>query len=395
MRILFVAMANSVHTARWVGQLMETGWDIHLFPVEDCSPFPDFRRVTIHTLIRRKFTGLDKSVRSVGLGLPFRRGATRITHTLQRLLPGLTSRGAQLARLIRRLKPDIVHSLEMQNAGYLTLDAKRLLRDVFPPWIVTNWGSDIYFFGRLGAHVDRIEAVLASCDYYSCECRRDVRLAREYGLRGEVLPIVPNSGGYDLAKARSMREPGPTSARRVILLKGYQGWSGRALVGLRAIELCAEILKGYRIGLYLAGEDVRFAAELIAGSTGLSIEVIPYCSHEEMLRWHGGARVSIGLSISDAISTSVLEAMVMGSFPIQSNSSCAGEWFQNGKTGLLVPPEDPAAVAEAIRHAVMDDTFVDRAADINARVVEERLAHTMIRSQVIAMYEKVTAKKNL
>jgi glycosyltransferase involved in cell wall biosynthesis len=308
---------------------------------------------------------------------------------MQRVAPGVMGRSARLARLIHRLKPDVVHSLEMQGAGYLTLEVKRLLGHEFPPWIMTNWGSDIYFFGRQPEHADRIRAVLAACDYYACECRRDVALAREYGLKGEVLPVLPCSGGYDLAKARSMRQPGLTSARRIVLLKGYQGWAGRALVGLRAIELCADVLKGYRIGLYLAGEDVRRAAELVTRTTGLPIEVIPYCSHAEMLRWHGRARVSIGLSMSDAISTSVLEAMVMGSFPIQSNTSCAGEWFQDGISGLLVPPEEPEAVAQAIRRTITDDGLVDQAAKMNSRVVEERLEDSVIRGHVIALYEHV------
>jgi hypothetical protein len=37
----------------------------------------------------------------------------------------------------------------------------------------------------------------------------------------------------------------------------------------------------------------------------------------EILKLHGRPRISISLSISDAISRSVLEAMVMGAFPIQ------------------------------------------------------------------------------
>jgi glycosyltransferase involved in cell wall biosynthesis len=314
---------------------------------------------------------------------------------IEQVSPKLMGRAARLARLVRRLKPDIVHSLEMQSAGCLTLEAKRLLGDTFPPWIVTNWGSDIHLFGRLVAHVDRIKAVLSACDYYACECRRDVVLAQEYGFKGQVLPVLPTSGGYDLARARLMRQPGPSSARRIILLNGHQGWAGRALVGLRAIELCAVVLQEYRIVLYRAGEDVRLAAELAAHSTGLPIDVIPCCSDDELLQWHGRARMSIGLSMSDAISTSLLEAITMGSFPIQSNTSCADEWVKNGKTGMLVHPEDPEAVAAAIRRAVSDDALVDDAAEINAELAAERLDCSLIRSQAIAMYEKVTTETQM
>jgi glycosyltransferase involved in cell wall biosynthesis len=127
----------------------------------------------------------------------------------------------------------------------------------------------------------------------------------------------------------------------------------------------------------------------LAWSTGISIEIFPPCSNEEMLKLHGKARVSIGVNISDAISISLLEAMIMGSFPIQSNTSCANEWVQCGETGILVPAEDPDAVAKALRRALSDDALVDRAAEINARVTAKRLDRAVIQPQVIAMYDKV------
>jgi glycosyltransferase involved in cell wall biosynthesis len=280
----------------------------------------------------------------------------------------------------------------MQAAGYLTMDVRKNYKGQFPPWIVTNWGSDIYFFGRLANHVNKIKAVLAACDYYSCECYRDVQLAKQMGLKNEVLPVFPNTGGFDLVRAAQSRQQEPTSSRRLILLKGYQYWAGRALVGLRAISSCARELQGYSVAVYLARKDVKRAAVLVSRSTGIPIEVIPYCSHEDMLRLFGRARISIGLSISDGISTTLLEAMMMGAFPIQSCTACADEWIVDGESGFIVPPEDPEPIAAAIRRAVSDDALVDRAAELNAKVAQERLDQKIIRPQVIAMYEKIAAR---
>jgi glycosyltransferase involved in cell wall biosynthesis len=301
-------------------------------------------------------------------------------------------RDKRLARLIRRLRPDLVHSQEIQHGGYLALEAKKHLGGWFPTWIVTNWGSDIFFFGRMPEHASRIRAVLEACDYYSCECHRDVDLGRAFGFKGQVLPVLPNTGGFDLERVRQFRQPGATSTRRLILLKGYQGWVYRALVGLAALELCADVLNGFRVGIYLASPEVRQAAEKLSHSTGVPIDIFPFSPHEEILRLHGRARISIGLSIADAISTSFLEALVMGSFPIQSCTACASEWVRNGETGLIVPPEDPEEIAAAIRRAVTDDALVDRAAEQNARVVEERLDHRIIRQKIVQMYERLATQ---
>jgi len=32
-KILFVAMQNSSHTARWLNLIASEGWDLHLFPI--------------------------------------------------------------------------------------------------------------------------------------------------------------------------------------------------------------------------------------------------------------------------------------------------------------------------------------------------------------------------
>lgn len=380
-------MPDSVHTARWVAQLTDRGHDVHLFACRAGDVHAELKGVTCH------FARMGpRMARLASIALRFF-GLER--HPRLRPVADLWNRSFWLACVIRAIKPDIVHSLEIQHAGYLTLAARERLGGKFPPWIVTNWGSDIYLFGRLAEHVDKIKAVLAACDYYSCECKRDVQLAKNLGLRGEVLPVLPNTGGFDLARISEFRQPGPTSSRRLILLKGYQHWAGRALVGLRAIELCANELRGYRVAIYMASPEVKIAAELVSQSTDIPIEVIPPCSHDDMLRWYGSARIYIGLSISDAISTSLLEAIVMGAFPIQSGTACADEWIVDGKTGLIVHPADPEAVAAAIRWAVSDDALVDSAAEQNAHVAAERLEYSVIQPQVVAMYQQVDVETAL
>ena len=392
-RILFVGLGESPHASRWVSQLADQGWDIHLFSINASGIHPGFRNVTVHGFLFSRPRGLGDGIRLRGVPWPLGSigPGQSVRHGLElrpRWFPWAQSAG-RLAGTIRRVKPDIVHSLEIFTAGSLTLEAKRCLGGAFPTWIATNWGHDVYLFGRLDDYKDKIRAVLAECDYYSAECQRDVRLAKEMGVKGEILPVLPNCGGFDLGRCAGLRQAGPTSGRRLILLKGFQDWHGRALFALRAVQLCADELKGYRIALYSADSDVKMAAELVSKSTSIPIDIVPWCSHEEMLRLHGSARIHIGINITDGISISVLEAMVMGAFPIQSCTACADEWIVQGQSGFIVPPEDPHVIADAIRRAVSDDALVDQAAEINTRIAKERLDENVIRPQVIAMYKKI------
>ena len=396
MRILLVTFSNSIHVVRWVNQISGQGWDIHLFPSWEYEIHPDLQNVTVHDF-RTRPLNLQESVQLAGTW-KFPGGfklANRLMNRLglSQLISGVdTDRGKRLAQVIKRLKPDIVHSLEIQHGGYLTLEAKKLLGDSHPPWIVTNWGSDIFYFGHIPEHAPRIRSVLEQCDFYSCECHRDVKLGRQFGFTGEILPVFPNTGGFDLEKVKLLRHPGRISERRLIMLKGYQGWVYRALVGLQALASCAKELDGYRIAVYLASPEVVEEAKRLSEAKRMAIDIIPYSPHEDILRLHGKARISIGLSMSDAISTSFLEAIVMGSFPVQSCTSCADEWVNHGKTGLIVPPDDVPAVTVAIKWALTDDELVDKAAEQNAKMVSERLDSKKIQQQVVQMYEKVVSQ---
>jgi glycosyltransferase involved in cell wall biosynthesis len=395
MKLLVVAMPGSVHTARWLAQIADQGWDVHLFPSLWEAPHPLLRRVTVHTaLVGARTAGVDGSVTVRGIW-PFE----QLSPTLYWLANGRTMQrwlkpAHRLARTIRRLQPDIVHSLEFQHSAYLTLAAFDLLGGKVPPWIVTPWGSDIFLFGRLAAHRERVKAVLSRCSYLLAESERDRRLAGELGFRGLPLPVMPLTGGFDLAACAGLRTAGPTATRKTIVLKGYQHFAGRALVGLRAIARCAETLKrGFRVVVYAPSPDVAIAAELLAGDTGVPVELLDRCPHEEMLRLHGAARVSLGISISDGVPNSLLEAMAMGAFPIESEGSCAGEWIEDGVTGLVVPAEDPAAIAAALSRALADDGLVNRAAERNLETVGARLDPAVLRAQAVAMYRSVLEER--
>jgi glycosyltransferase involved in cell wall biosynthesis len=382
-RVLFVAMGDSVHAARWIAQLEGLGWELFLLPVDRHAP--------IHELFAKRAPSVQ-----VVEGWPLKGiSPERAVRMTRRFKPGWPVRNWQLARVVRRLKPNIVHSLEIQRAGYMTHWARHKVGEEFPTWIVSNWGSDTYLFGRLDDHRERVRSVLMQCDYYAAECLRDVVAAQQLGLRGTPLPVLPNAGGVDLDYVAQFRTPGPVSARRTIALRGYQHWAGRAFTGIRAIERAADVLGDYTIEVYnwQWSPDVQIAVNLAAKRSGLNFVLAPRMPHDEIWQMYGRSRALVALSIGDGISTSMLEAIAMGSFPIQSHTSCADEWLEHGKTGFLVHPEDPEEVEVAIRRVVADDALVDEAATITGKAIRSRLDTSVVRPAAIAMYEQVMAEQ--
>ena len=368
------------------------GWDIHVFPHSAYDGIhPELEDLTFHNLVQPPNVNISATVRQTGLSWPLPRGRRRTTAVLQSF--DYFKQPARLARVIRELKPDLIHSLEMQRCSYLTLAGRKLLNGgPLPPWIYSSWGSDIFFFGRQPDHQPRIREVLSSCNYFIADCARDIQLAKDFGLRGEVLGVVPANGGFDLTRMRQLGSGVPVSSRKVIAVKGYQDetWGGRALNALEALRLSAAQLRGFEIVIFSATSEVKSRAEAVAKEAGLQISVLPPSPNDEIIKLMGHARIAIGVGLTDGSPVSLLEAMIMGAFPIQADTISTGEWIRNGQNGFLVPAEDPASIAQAIQRASIDDELVERAAGLNQRIADQRLDQQALRPQIIAMYKKAS-----
>lgn len=390
-RILVVAMAESVHTARWISAMQDDRWDVHLFPVTHRPLHVELRDVTVHGLVRRRRAELDPTVHQRGIPWLLPRGWVRFSRALERVPPMNPAR--RLARVIASLRPDLVHSLEMQHAAYLVLESRaRVSSARFPPWIYSCWGSDLFFFGRRPEHEQRVRAVLAACDYLTTDCRRDVALAREFGFRGKALGIFPGPGGFDVRRMRAATPRIPASSRTVIAVKGTQDWAGRGMMALQAVRLSADLLLGHQVVVYSASEEVEAAAAALSAETGLAVSVLPQSPWMTIAEVMGRARVALAVNVSDGTPNAMLEAMIMGAFPVQSDTISTREWLRNGENGFLVPPEEPEAVAAALREALTNDALVDRAMATNERLTSACVGHDVVQPRIVRMYEEAARR---
>ena len=107
----------------------------------------------------------------------------------------------------------------------------------------------------------------------------------------------------------------------------------------------------------------------------------------EILEYFMEARVYIGLAISDGLSTSMVEAMSSGGFPIQSRNSSAPEFLRDGITGGVVDPYDIGGVAKILRKALFDDELVDSAAKANFLVLDKKYNWEIGISKLVQVYE--------
>ena len=103
-----------------------------------------------------------------------------------------------------------------------------------------------------------------------------------------------------------------------------------------------------------------------------------------MLELFERARIHVGISLSDGVPASMLESIVTGAFPIQSNTACCDGWLINQKSGLLVSPELVEIVA-ALELAIQDDELVDSAMAINHQTAIAKLSQTFVANRISGM----------
>jgi glycosyltransferase involved in cell wall biosynthesis len=358
-KILIVGMADSIHTAHWIERIINSDLEIHFFPSR--------RYRKIHPLL------LDLTDRFSNFKLqrayPTSLIAPYWNYFWDSSTKYFTNRKiTHLRKLINSNNYDFIHALELQHAGYLMLDLDFSAREN-TKLIVTNWGSDIYFFQNSPDHEQKLRRLLKKASRYSAECSRDYELARKLGFKGESLPIIPNSFSNDKTEGKFVL----TSDRTQIIAKCYGEVFGLGSLVISAVEsMLLENLK-YSFFLYSVTSDLEeLVVNLAAKFPGrLRFSTVRNSlSHKDLLLEFSKSRVYLGASLSDGISTSFLESMSQGAFPIQTNTSCAADWIKKGCLGIAVNPDLESIIA-SLRRGINDDELVNKAQALNPLILEQ------------------------
>lgn len=367
-KVLVVGMLDSVHLAKWLGNFQGQNLEIRLVA---SSPS---RRV--HPQISKLLCEPNFSISTAAkvFAIP--------SWLLDRAFGGWFL-GQFIRHELKTFKPELLHLNETQGAGYAYLSASSKLRSKSFTTLLTLYGSDLYWYQNFQRHQKKLRRLLPILDQLSCECERDQKLATELGFRGIFTPRVPAFGRIELTKNFPSKEN-----RRIIAVKGYQNKWGQALVALRALEECQDILSGYKVVVFSGSWRTLMYARLLRARTEIQIAAHPKgaLTNEDVLALFRQSIIYIGLSKSDGISASMIEAMGQGAVPIQSKTSCCDEWIEDGVGGFLVNYDDPTEVVERVRLILGDRKVVIRAQASNFEFLQDKLSEAKAHQGIMQTY---------
>jgi glycosyltransferase involved in cell wall biosynthesis len=392
-KVLVVAEAASVHTAKYITVLQSLGYRVQLFSNSPNSYQDELlKNLTIYV--------------GGGLTLPPVNGNTFMVPAALGWVKVTEKHGRKYFKILKVLKryilrrhpvralqgvidkflPDVIISLKMQNDGYVMAEARAESRVLpQPPWAHFIWGTDIEFFGKdpgyRNSHLSRIKQVLKYCDYIIADTSRDLIQAKDFGFQGTLLGKQIAQGGFDMDFVTKNNKT-PFGERKIILVKGRQGGLiGKGMNILEVLHELRDLVRGYEIKIIMATPDVRERALEYSRTDNIFYDCTDRMSYVDLMLMFSKARLAISATDVDGSPGFLLEAMAMGALPVHSDMESIREWITHGHNGLLFPVDSKDALKEMIMKGLESKELFDKAYKVNASIALEKMDQAHIRLQ--------------
>jgi glycosyltransferase involved in cell wall biosynthesis len=199
--------------------------------------------------------------------------------------------------------------------------------------------------------------------------------------------IVHNGIDIDIFKKVDHVEKEPN---RVIVVANTEDRKKGVIYLLKAIQLLKEDMDVKLTIVDRIGEHTKYAPMLVQ-ELGLEDRVTftGRLSTEELVRRYSTAEVAVTASLYEGFGLPCAEAMSCGTPVIATKAGALPEVVDNGSAGMLVPPEDPVALAGAIKLLLADKPLRQRLGEAGRKRIEEAFSWDDAAKKTVEVYKEV------
>jgi glycosyltransferase involved in cell wall biosynthesis len=225
-----------------------------------------------------------------------------------------------------------------------------------------RWYGFVAMQKRVARQVPRILTVSSSS-------KRDI--VEQYGLRPERLAVVPI--GVDDAHFRPRPEVARIPGRIMTTASADVPFKGLLPLVEALAKVRTERPEAHLVVVGRLREESPVAAAIerlgVAGAVRFETGV----TDDRMVELYAEANLAVVPSLYEGFSLPAVEAMACGVPLVATTGGALPEVVgEDGRTGLLVPPGDPAALALAIQRVLADPGLASRLSEAGRRRVLER-----------------------
>lgn len=292
---------------------------------------------------------------------------------------------ARLTRAVRRHRASVLHAhLPWPLACKYGIAAARAAR---VPAIVAT--AQLHVELDRAGFVDLQHRLVTSLvdRYIAVSADVAAQLERRFAVPPSKVTVVPNAVDIDEIdaglQARPFDWPVPPGRRSALVLARLESEKGIDV----AIQAVTQIRD---LHLVIAGTgSSRAALEATATTLGVADRVHFLGHRADPAALLGCADAFVLPSLVEGFPLSVLEAMAAGVPVVATDIAGTREAVEHGRTGLLVPPRDPTALADAVEQTLAKPRDTARRAARAREHVRRDLSSAAVAARVSAVYESV------
>jgi glycosyltransferase involved in cell wall biosynthesis len=294
----------------------------------------------------------------------------------------------RLFRHLRRRPPDLLHSY-LSLANSLGAVAGRLAG--VPCLILSQRCSYEAVMSPFWRRVTRLAHRLADCLMVNSRAAFDEE--RAAGQPPDRIAYIPNGVRAEAPRPARPETLGLPPGPLVLSLGQLEAVKGHRFL----LDAWPDVRRAHpRAGLALAGDGrCRRQLEARARALDLGDSVVFLGFRSPAAPLLAACDLLVQPSITEGMPNAVLEAMASGKAVVASRVGGIPELVGPDEAGLLVPPGDCRALAEAIVRLLDDPERRARLGAAGRRRVEERFSLQSTRSAVEAVYASVLAARHV
>lgn len=328
MKICYLSVASSVHTKKWCEYFLQKGYEVHVISF---VPW-ELEGVRVHTVNMEEMVNRSSLAK---LGYLFAVSRVR--------------------KLIREIKPDLVHAHYATSYGLLGALTG------FHPFIVSVWGSDVFSFPKKSPlHRMMLQYVLGRADAILSTSKVMAEETALYTKR-EVL-ITPF--GVDTKIFRplatdplSLSDPQKGEALVIGTVKRLEEIYGVDVL-IHGFKLLRDRLPDRNLVLRIAG-DGRLREKMVALTRQLGIaEHVQFLGYvrdrEALVRTINSFDIAVIPSRQESFGVAAVEVEACGVPVVVTNVSGLLEVTVPEVTSIVVEKDSPTQIADAVERLIKD-----------------------------------------
>jgi glycosyltransferase involved in cell wall biosynthesis len=292
----------------------------------------------------------------------------------------------RLSRVLKQLKPDIVHAHDPHGVAMAGLALSMSTQLAKPPLVASRRVD----FHLRGSRVSRWKYRQVDCFICASEAIRQMLIAD--GVP-EVRTVTVHEG-IDLGRVEAAP---PAKLHEELFLPHGAPVVGNvaALVPHKGqrhlIEAAALVVRQVPDARFvIAGEgELRPSLERQIKDHLLEKHVFLAGFRPDVLSLHKAFDIFVMSSVTEGLGTSLLDAMAAAKPVVATNTGGIPEVVAHESTGLLVPPRDHAAMAAAIVRLLKDPDLARRMGSAGFTRVRQRFSAVKMLKETLRVYERV------